>query len=75
MGSQVENLKIWQVGYQITEKFSEKFNESVKKIFWCAPTPQNSLCIVYYNSLKMNVVYSGFRVAHTTWTFNRAKNG
>ena len=37
MGSQIENLKIWQVGYQCTEKFSEKFNESVKKIFFGAP--------------------------------------
>ena len=60
MGSKVENLKIWQVGYQFTEKFSEKFNESVKKIFfWCASTPQNPRCIVYHNSLKMNFVYSG----------------
>ena len=38
MGSQIENLKIWQVGYPFTEKFSEEFNESVKKIFG-APLP------------------------------------
>ena len=73
-GSKLKIRKHGMWGVYLLRNSARNSMKMSKKILVC-PYPQYLLCIVCYKCLKMNYVFSGLRVAETTWAFNRAENG